>query len=76
MFHTATNYVRERKDGVLRKATYVGGAYLAWQHVTMRFKELRDAQIQQKFAEDRCVIIAMGYHCMVSNLYTTNTQHS
>ena len=55
MLSSVTNYIRDRKDGLQRKAYVAGGAYLAWKHVAGRVKEFRDVQIIQRFAEDRCV---------------------
>ena len=54
MLLTVSNYIRERRDGLQRKAYVTGGAYLAWKHIAGRMKELRDVQIIQRFAEDRC----------------------
>lgn len=53
MLQSLTTYIQDRREGLVRKATYVGGAYLAWRHVAARVKEFRDVQIIQKFSEDR-----------------------
>jgi hypothetical protein len=58
MLKSVKNYIQDRREVIVRQATYVGGTYLVWRHVAGRMKEFRDAQIIQRFSEDRYVFAA------------------
>ena len=52
MLKAVKNYVQERRETIVRRATYAGVTYLVFGHVSARVKEVRDQQIIQRFAED------------------------
>ncbi|GJE93441.1 peroxin-3 domain-containing protein [Phanerochaete sordida] len=52
MLTSVTTYFRDRRDSIQRNAYVAGGVYVAWKHLAARIKELRDAQVIQKLAED------------------------
>ncbi|CAL1710069.1 unnamed protein product [Somion occarium] len=52
MLHAVVNFFRERKHGLTRTATYLGGAYLAGRYVVGQLEEVREKVMQERLARE------------------------
>lgn len=53
MLHAVVNFFRERKHGLTRTATYLGGAYLAGRYVVGQLEEVREKVMQERLAREK-----------------------